>query len=828
MAQSSPGSRERARVIDAGIRRRIRESVAAASRLGDRLARAVYHHRGSSQDVQALVDAWRDSLRTQLIDAAERSHRRAWLDGVQEAAQAMVARDRRAALLARSADPTARAVEFLRKRVRATPENVAALRESYGRLATDIVLPLGATAGRELHETLADIVRSNASRANAQEMIRQSLDGVTAARPYVIETLFRTQHQLAYSAGAAAADDDPDIAAIIWGYEYVTVGDDRVRPNHRVLDGVKLPKNDPRWSRIRPPNGYSCRCQLLRVFDTDDHTQVEPVAVDFGDGEGPVAPEPDRGWAFNVGDVHRDLRRFERQGQAAARALVNKARAERALASAFPERLDGLEDLGPAGGSTGARVVADALGRRFVRKAGTSADHLREEASALAAYRAAGVAVPETRLYDDGAGRPVMLSQWVEGKRLGELTEAEREAVIPKIRDGFGVDAILANWDALGSDLDNIIVRPDGTPVRIDVGGSLRFRAQGGPKGAAFGGSPGEIFSMRDPKVNPGGHRAFGPMGFDTVVGSLDRALEREREVLAALPDGLRETVRARFAEAREIRDVSAPMLADRFKPEYVERVAFHTMGVRAAGVFEGVADRLVPGAGTGTLVDAAGVDWDNLRGEKSAAARAWAYLERVGVAGVVEDYLAAQRGNSWHPIPAAMKARWIQQRTVPASAYWTNPDAKPVLSVSYEGKAADALASMQALTMQTLRRVDLPNNDRGGGRVWLARTEHVNILRQYALKRGVAGQITRGAAESFSMQTEVTVSGEEATYQYLPHHRILTTYLWDKRNLSGYGPLYSDRENEAVAMAEGIPALWVGKAESWRTLRPAPGGAWP
>ncbi|HAZ00704.1 MAG TPA: hypothetical protein DCY97_00795 [Marinilabiliales bacterium] len=46
-------------------------------------------------------------------------------------------------------------------------------------------------------------------------------------------------------------------------WEYRTVGDDKVRPEHAKLHGVILPANDPRWKKIWPPNGWKCRCYVV-------------------------------------------------------------------------------------------------------------------------------------------------------------------------------------------------------------------------------------------------------------------------------------------------------------------------------------------------------------------------------------------------------------------------------------------------------------------------------------------------------------------------------------------------------------------------------------
>lgn len=46
-------------------------------------------------------------------------------------------------------------------------------------------------------------------------------------------------------------------------WEYKTAGDDKVREEHRKLDGLVLPANDPRWDKIFPPNGWKCRCYVV-------------------------------------------------------------------------------------------------------------------------------------------------------------------------------------------------------------------------------------------------------------------------------------------------------------------------------------------------------------------------------------------------------------------------------------------------------------------------------------------------------------------------------------------------------------------------------------
>jgi SPP1 gp7 family putative phage head morphogenesis protein len=69
--------------------------------------------------------------------------------------------------------------------------------------------------------------------------------------------------------------------------EYRTVGDDRVRDDHRDLDGVIKPLNDPFWDQWFPPNGFRCRCGTRQT--------------DNGVSKGTPKGSPDKGFKQHVG-----------------------------------------------------------------------------------------------------------------------------------------------------------------------------------------------------------------------------------------------------------------------------------------------------------------------------------------------------------------------------------------------------------------------------------------------------------------------------------------------------------------------------------------------
>jgi hypothetical protein len=155
-----------------------------------------------------------------------------------------------------------------------------------------------------------------------------------------------------------------------------------------------------------------------------------------------------------------------------------------------------MKPIGALGGSTGATLAADAAGKLYVVKGGNSPDHIRSEAAANLIYRAAGVPVPTSRLDESEDHSPKQVSEYVKGKTLASVMGRARHEAIKEIQKGFAVDALLANWDVVGLDEDNILVPDHGPPVRVDNGGSLAFRAQGKPK--QFGPIVVELDTLRE------------------------------------------------------------------------------------------------------------------------------------------------------------------------------------------------------------------------------------------------------------------------------------------------------------------------------------------
>ncbi len=165
-----------------------------------------------------------------------------------------------------------------------------------------------------------------------------------------------------------------------------------------------------------------------------------------------------------------------------------------------------LRRVGGGLGSHPAGVYEDEAGRRWYVKTLESRAQADNERLAARLYRLAGAPV----LRQLPTARPDQVAtEWLvlDKRHLAHFSAAERR----QAQHWLGVHAWLANWDAAGFAGDNQGVAA-GTVYTLDVGGALEFRAQGEPKGRAFGTTVGELDTLRHSADNPQARRLFGDM----------------------------------------------------------------------------------------------------------------------------------------------------------------------------------------------------------------------------------------------------------------------------------------------------------------------------
>jgi len=198
-----------------------------------------------------------------------------------------------------------KAVKLFPKLLGLTDEEIAAILARYSADSEMVVAKMLLGIDREINEAVAKAVAQGLHAKSGIQYVRERLINLgISVKPYLIETLLRTQMQLAFSAGSKSVDETPAMREILWGYKYVTAHDDRVRPNHRVMDGVTLPRDDSFWDKNYPPNGYNCRCMVIKIFDRPktvrypQEKEIEGVKVQ---------PKADTGFDFDPSQVFKSV-----------------------------------------------------------------------------------------------------------------------------------------------------------------------------------------------------------------------------------------------------------------------------------------------------------------------------------------------------------------------------------------------------------------------------------------------------------------------------------------------------------------------------------------
>jgi len=238
---------------------------------------------------------------------------------------------------------------------------------------------------------------------------------------------------------------------------------------------------------------------------------------------------------------------------AAPPATPAKTPDEKAFAPSLADYKVNNNVSGSLGGSTGAKK-ATFDGKDYVVKSGASDGHIKAEYAANQMYDALGVPVVQTRLYPTDSGKSVQVGAFIKGDTLdsylGKANPAQKEAMTKAIAKHFVMDALLGNWDVIGSGRDNIIVK-DGVPYRIDNGGSLNYRAQGALK-HSWGSQVTELDTMRDPSKNPATAAFFGHLTDQDIQQQINDIVAKQHQIVSKAPVDQQATIAARIKNLQQ------------------------------------------------------------------------------------------------------------------------------------------------------------------------------------------------------------------------------------------------------------------------------------
>jgi SPP1 gp7 family putative phage head morphogenesis protein len=629
-----------------------------------------------------------------------------------------------------------------------------------------------------------------------------------------LETVFRTNMQMAYGVGRRRQMEEVSDLLPFW--EYSAVADDRTRPTHRSLDGVVLPVDNPFWNEHFPPWGFNCRCTVIATLEPPANYNPEKPNAETTlayDADG-VPVKAERGTSVY------DLSAGKFVGVPRQTALAPTIKQAAKRAKPFPDDLNDLEEVRPLGGTTGAKLMRDKqTGKQFVMKRGANPEHLLEETYADAAYQSLGVKVPKFKVFQDANNNPVKIAQFIEGESLGDVINSGDLKRIAKIKaqlqKDFAADALLGNWDVIGLNYDNILVDKKGTAWRIDNGGSLRFRAQGSKK-AKFDEHTTDLWTLRGKTLpsepfNAQTAEIFEDLDFYALAKQITAYAKKEKKLLNALPKDLKPVIKDRLATLRDIAEYADDFAVDKWKSGYADDVLRHVVGLRESGIIARLPQRLEQMySGAVEVQDENGKKWDSLRGSNSIVGDLEKYMKLVdGDLGIVRFWQQQQAGDSWNDAPQAFKHFVMEQTEYQESEFWWKNGANAAQN-SYNKAAAKvgaekyrrSHAAYKAMMLEFLKRVDFKNNNRKRKLVTLLRTEDKGVMQANNLRKGQKGvTIKRGAAESFSIFNSVKIHGSEKTLQNLPHTRIHGIYFFSKRDNDSYGSFLGDSENEFVAL---------------------------
>lgn len=111
-----------------------------------------------------------------------------------------------------------------------------------------------------------------------------------------LKTIFYTNSRVAYQvAKAKKYYEDKSVTYL----RYIAILDNRVRPSHKAMHGIVLPKNHPFWEQNFPPNGWNCRCRVRAVSRLTEKRYIDKIEESLKKvKETPLIADKD--WAYDI------------------------------------------------------------------------------------------------------------------------------------------------------------------------------------------------------------------------------------------------------------------------------------------------------------------------------------------------------------------------------------------------------------------------------------------------------------------------------------------------------------------------------------------------
>lgn len=135
----------------------------------------------------------------------------------------------------------------------------------------DHVFAMARSAEQHITERAQKAIQKFLTDNTPADALSKSIQEIGNFSQAYADTVYRTNVATAYNEGRMEQAADPEMQDVIVGFRYEGINDARTRDNHRIGFGTIAPKDDPLWTKYRPPNGYNCRCGLefVSVFEAE-------------------------------------------------------------------------------------------------------------------------------------------------------------------------------------------------------------------------------------------------------------------------------------------------------------------------------------------------------------------------------------------------------------------------------------------------------------------------------------------------------------------------------------------------------------------------------
>jgi SPP1 gp7 family putative phage head morphogenesis protein len=210
-----------------------------------------------------------------------------------------------------SADPTRpeEAIAWFQARVPLRKEEWARLQEVARRRAFTVAGVASLDLLAEVWESLVRALEEGTPYEEWKRGVREKLESAWGKRDgQRVETIFRTNVQMAYQSGRWAQLQNPEVKATHPYLMYDAVLDSRTTEICRARNGTVLPADDPWWRRNWPPLHFNCRSGVRPLTEAEARRRgvvqeppSEPPQQGFG--LAPDFAEWGRAYARGVADT---------------------------------------------------------------------------------------------------------------------------------------------------------------------------------------------------------------------------------------------------------------------------------------------------------------------------------------------------------------------------------------------------------------------------------------------------------------------------------------------------------------------------------------------